>query len=290
MPDVWPTVIFGGKEYWQVESMTLLEKDPQGGVLYLVGVPNGSTGSVGPLVQGENGHPPILADEEIVTEIEWDNPTPVSSSWVMIDPGNETTGPTYQRHTLQRKGKPGDPGDTVLDPGDYGDPLGGQILVVSPDGLSFTAGFQKCGDRYIPATVNQTGGGQATFTLASVSIPPQPSDWRPEAQCAVEVTGTGPDVSVDIIARLGTNGILNPETAGNVVGRAMGSRGQYPPIHTMVPGPPAGSADAYDRVLAGNNAVIYFRAERQSGADSFITTAARTLIWVKVNPIPDLVP
>lgn len=290
MPDVWPTVVFNGKEYWQVESMTLLEKDPAGGVLYLVGVPSGSNGSVGPLVRGENGLPPILHPDEIVTEIEWDDPTPVSSTWQMVDPGNEVNGPIYQRTTLQRKGPPGEPGDTVLDPSDYDNPLGGQILVVSTDGTQFVGGFQKVGDRYIPATLNQTGGGQATFTLGSVVIPPQPSDWRPECHAAAEITGTGPDVSVDLIARLGTNGILNPETAGNVVGRAMGSRGQYPPIHTMVPGPPAGSADGYDRVLAGNNAVIYLRAERQSGADSFITTAARTLFWVKVNPIPDLVP
>lgn len=291
MPDVWPTVVYNGKEYWQVESLTLLEKDPQGGVLYLVGVPNGSTGSVGPLVQGENGLPPILAPNELITEIEWDDPDPVTAVWNIIDPGTPgVTGPTYQRTVVVRKAQPGVPGDTVLDPGDYGSPLGGQILIVSPDGTSFVSGFQAVGDRYIPATLNQTAGGQATFTLGSIVVPPQPRDWRPEVHAACEITGTGPDVSVDLIARLGTTGISNPEQNGNVVGRAMGSRGQYPPMHTMVPGPPAGSADTYDRVIAGNNAIIYLRAERQTGADTFVTTAARTLFWMKVNPIPDLVP
>jgi len=94
------------------------------------------------------------------------------------------------------------------------------------------------------------------------------------------VTGTGTDVQVDLVAR------LDNATSGNIIGRGISRAGQYPPPIILTPGPPAGSVDGYDKVLAGNAATIYLRAERQTGTDTFTTSASTTLFSVEVNPVP----
>ena len=141
----------------------------------------------------------------------------------------------------------------------------------------------KVGDRYIPASINNTPSGNPTYTLCVVSLPAQNFDWRPVVDGWCVVTGTGPNVSVDLVAR------LNSELGGNEVGRGPGIAGVNPPPHIMVTGPPTGSAPDYDKVSAGYPALIYFRAERQSGSDYFTTTEARTRFRVKVDPVPGFI-
>lgn len=41
--ETWTRVTFGGKEYWQVESLALVEVDPQGQTLFFVGTPRAAS-------------------------------------------------------------------------------------------------------------------------------------------------------------------------------------------------------------------------------------------------------
>lgn len=283
--EVWPTTTFNGKECWVVEGFTLIEKDPYGDIYYLVRTPDGGVGAVGPLVKGDPGK-----HTEIDTTVPVDTLAPgesVTAEFVEITPGSDTVSQVVQLQLGIPAGEDGDPGPTIIVPDDYdGTAAVGNMLVVDAAGTGFELKPQGVGGRYFPASLNNTPSGNATYTLGAVSIAAQSRDWRPEVMAACEVTGTGTDVKVDLVARLGIDGDTGAEAGGNEVGRAFGSAGQYPPVHVMIPGPDAGSANDIDLVPAGSTAVVYLRAERQSGADYFTTLATRTRFWVKVNFLP----
>lgn len=284
--EVWPIVTVGGKDYYQVEGLTRIEVDPQGNVYYLIKTPDGGVGAVGPLVKGDPGkHTKFQTGPQDLTVLAYNDPAPASYEVIEVTPGSDTVSQVVKIATALHEGPPGPQGDTVLNPADFTDPLPGKGIVVNPANNGFVLQTPKVGDRHFPATIANIASGNATATLAQVSIPAQGFDWRPQVHASCEITGTGLDVKVDLIARLGTTGISNPETAGNVVGRGLGSAGlNSTPV--MIPGPESGAAADVDKVLASNTAVIYLRAERQTGADYFTTLGSRTRFWVKVDPIP----
>lgn len=285
--EVWPIVTFNGKQCYVVEGFTLIEVDPQGDTYFLVKTPEGGVGAVGPLVKGDPGKHTIIMEEIDYTFLDADDVTPDSAEFVEITPGDDNTSQVVQLKITVHRGPDGAPGDTVLDVNDFEtDPIAGMVITVNSTGDGFDLSSPKIGDRYFPASIANVPSGQSTYTLAQVSIPGQLFDWRPEVHGSCEITGTGPDVKVDLVARLGTTGISNAEIAGNEVGRGFGVAGQYPPTPVFIPGPPTGSSNTFDRVLAGAPAIIYFRTERQTGIDTYTTSASRTRLWVKVNAIP----
>jgi hypothetical protein len=162
-----------------------------------------------------------------------------------------------------------------------GTPAYKKIITVNATTDGFDYSTQRVGDRYFPASISNTPSGNATFTLCSVGIPALDFDWRPNVTGQCVVTGTAADVKVDLLAR------LNNQTSGNIVARSFagGIYGISPPTHVLVPGPPAGSADTYDKITAGNAATIYFTAERQSGTGTFTTSNSTTSFQVRVCPI-----
>lgn len=290
---VWPVVDYNGDDYYEVPGFTLVSIDPTGDIYFLVKTPDGGLGSVGPLVKGDGGKHTEFQETVSLTVLAFDDPAPATADVVEITPGDDDTSQVVQLALALHEGPPGVDGDTVLTVGDFDDVAAGKAIVVNGAEDGFELATQKVGDRYFPATIASTASGNATKTLAQVSIPAQDFDWRPEAHASCEVEGTGPDVKVDLLARLGTTGISSPETAGNIVGRALGRTVGAELVDTpvMIPGPDSGAAADHDKVLAGNAAVVYLRAERQTGADYFTTvggtgTSARTRFWVKVNAIP----
>jgi hypothetical protein len=106
---------------------------------------------------------------------------------------------------------------------------------------------------------------------------PYDFDWRPIVSGYCVVTGTGTNVKTDLIARINSIG-------GNDIGRCPGITSTE--RLTLSSGPPAGSADAWDRILAGTTATIYLRVERQSGSDTFTTSNTTTRFRVKADPVP----
>jgi hypothetical protein len=285
----WNLTTIEGVEYLVIDTAQFripLDFDPGSNMFIAVAAPTGGLGAFPALVQGDVGPAPELADPSTtVTFLEPDDVTPDSAEWVETAPG------VIQFQLVIHKGPQGEPGDTVLDVNDFGVPLAGKILVVNEDldALEYTT--EKVGDRFVPSSMIAVPSGNPLYTMAAVSVPAQDFDWRPQVEGQATLTAAAGDSRYDLIARLdaGTGG--TPETSGPIVARAFGTTfGGWgmPTAQTQVlsASPPAAASATYDKVLQGNAAVIYFRAERQSGTGTISTSSSTSNFCVRVRPIP----
>jgi hypothetical protein len=168
-----------------------------------------------------------------------------------------------------------------------GSPLAGYDIVYSttagpgstPAGVWTPPGI---GGVYWPSSISSTTSSDgAQRTLASVTVPSFPFDARVECFGQSILTGTGPDCTADLIARI-TNA-----TSGDIVARKYGLPLSTPQDLTLIPGPAAGSATSLGKIAANSGTVtVYLRAERQTGADSFSTSSSTTSFYVKVVRLP----
>lgn len=269
----WPTVVVDGKEWWEVDikARILKESDPDSQVLFLVGTPNGGVGNVGPLVKGDPGVHAELLEEINFTALEPDDATPDSASFTIITPPDDDTPGEYQLNLALHKGLKGDDGDTVLDPGDFDGALVGQILVVGDD--EFILQDQKVTTQHRAASLNNVPSGNPSYTLGVITIDAATFDRRLIVAAQAVVVGTGPDVAVDLLAR------LNGETGGNVIAACRGLAGTKDRL-TICPASPAGSDGDFNKINAGDPATVHLRTERQSGSDTY--TAANTSMLFEV--------
>jgi len=278
----WTTTTIDGKEYLVVEVAQFripLDWDPSSNMFFAVAVPDGGLGNFPALVKGDTGDTPSIDSTVVTVPLTYDDVTADAASF------SEISANLFRLTMTNRQGPPGELGPfDLMDADDVsGTAAAGDILVVNAtaDGFDYTT--QPVGDMYWPASISNTPSGNAAYTLCSVSIPAQDFDWRPEVDGWCVVTGTGADVQVDLIAR------LDNATSGNIVGRGRGHVGENTEGFSTVlsSGPPAGSADAYNKIAAGAGpTVVYLRAERQSGANTFTTTSAATAFKVRVAPVP----
>jgi hypothetical protein len=276
----WNTTTINGVNYLVIDVASFripLDWDPSSNMFIAVAAPNGAVGNFPALIQGAPGVTPTIDSVVNFTALDPSDPTPDSASW--ISEGNNL----YQLVLNLHKGATGAAGGTTLHTaGDLGGSLTpGQTIVVNATANGFTITPVKVGDRYIPASILSCPSGNTGYTLCAVTVPVLGFDWRPHVEGYCIVTGTGTDLQVDLVAR------LNNQTTGNDVGRATQPAGQYPAAHTLVAGPPPGSADAFDRITAGAGpTTIYLRVERQSGVSTFTTSAVTTRFSVEVRPVP----
>jgi hypothetical protein len=256
-----------------------LEWDPSSNMFIAVAAPVGGLGAFHALVKGDTGDIPTFSGINF-TALAFNDPTPDSATWTQTSPD------VWQLNLVLHRGPQGIQGDTVLTPSDYGTPVAKQMLIVNPAADGFIFQTQKVGDRYVPAAINSTPTGNATYTLCSVAIPAQDFDWRPSIRGQCVVDGTAFNVRVDLIARLDAGLGGTPELSGNIVGRSFGLPSSTPQLHIMSAGPPANASSTYDKVAAGQAAVVYFRAERIAGTGTFTTSSDTSYFSVKVDPIP----
>jgi hypothetical protein len=277
----WNISTIGGKRYLTVSvaQFRICLDDPDQGLFIAVALPLGGIGSFPALVKGDPGFPPTIMPAVDFTALENGDPTADFAQLNLITPATAIAGPVYQLVLGLHKGPAGEDGTAALDLDSYGTPLPGKILVVNDesDGMIFAS--QKVGDRYIPASLSPAVSNGTAGTLAVVPIPGQDNDWRPTVSGQAVVTPSGSNCRVDLIAR------LDGEADGNDVGRGFGISGATERI-PLSDGPPAGSADSWDRVAAGDDVLVYLRAERQQGSDTFSTNQSNTRFSVKVSPIP----
>ncbi|ORX21597.1 hypothetical protein [Mycobacterium xenopi] len=275
----WPKTADG--QYYQFDGQILIPVDPSTGVSMLILRPQGGIAvGVPPIEKGDPGvHAEI--DEAIdFTALAWDDPTPDSASFTTITPPTDTTPGVYKLKLALHKGEPGQDGTTHIDLDSIGGTkAAGKLIKVNADVDGFEYTFERVAERYFPTTINNVGQGNPTSTLTVVPIPARGWDRRVRVHAQTIVTPTGPNVAVDLVAR------LNGETNGNIVARCFGIGGAKERLQ-LTPGPPAGSADAYDWIPAGTPANIYLRTEQQSGSDSYTASAATTLCSVETQPIP----
>lgn len=277
----WNTTYIDGKPYLVIDVAKFripLDWDPSSNMFMAVAAPEGGLGNFPALVRGDDGFTPDIDTTINFTALAWDNPTPDSASWT------ELSANLYRLNLSLHTGEPGDSGVYELKDADdlTGTLVAGKMIVVNSAADGFEYASTRFGGEYWPAGFANTPSGNPQWTLCAVSVPAQDFDWRPDCSGWCVITGTGSDVRVDLVAR------LNIESAGNIVARGRGRIGQnidgIPTI--LASGPPAGSADDYTLVPAGAPAIIYFRAERTAGANTFTTTTVDTFFNVKVRPVP----
>lgn len=283
MPVVnWNTTTIDGKDYLVIDVAKIrvpLEWDPSSNVFIAVAAPTGGILNYPVLAQGDRGPSPDLTDDIDLTALEWDDPNPDAASFSEVSPG------VYKLALTLHKGPAGNDADTVLDPNDFDNVAPFKVIRVNSGASGFEVATEKVGNSYWPAVINSTPSGNPTYTLASVSVPAQDFDWKPHVEGQVIVDPTNNNVAVDFVARLDLGG-LNAETAGNIMGKGFGIAGASPPPVSICSGPPAGSVATYNRVPAGQSAIIHFRAERRTGTQTFTTSNTTTWCGVEVRPIP----
>jgi hypothetical protein len=254
-----------------------LDWDANSNMFIAVAAPTGGLGSFPALVKGDTGDVPTLRDVNF-TVLEVDDVTPDSADWVLVSPG------LYDLDLALHKGPQGDIGDTVLTPSDFGTPVAGKIPVVNSTLDDFELQSPKVGDRFVAASYTSAPSGQPVYQIASISIPAQNFDWRPEVSGSCVVTVTSANVRADLVAR------LNDPASGNIVGRGFGtvntSHGSLATVVNLASGPPAAASSSYDKVAQGSSAIIYLRVERQAGTGTFTTSDDTTWFCVRVCPIP----
>lgn len=285
VPPPWTEYTWDGTEGYLWDGKIFISKDytPETGVAHAFFAPPGGYAAVPAMVQGDPGLP-ITIRNTTVTELAPDDVTDPSVVFTLITPGDADTQPVYDIAFTLHAGADGIPGAfNFLDAGDLtGTATAGYFPAYTATGPGVVWTPPKVGGVYWPASISSTTSSDgAVRTLAPVSIPAQPFDWRPEAFGQSILTGTGPDCTVDLIAR------VSNATSGDIVARKYGLALTTPQDLTLVPGPVAGASTSLGKISAGDGpTAIYLRAERQSGSDSFSTSSSTTSFYVKVVPLP----
>lgn len=272
MPEeVYPTVTFGGRTYYQIETMTLVDLDPQGRTIFLAGTPQGGSGAFGPLVKGDPGVPTVFQEGGDFTPLAHNDPTPASFSVVEVSPATPTSPQVVKIVAALHEGAPGADGTTAIDLSTITGTKGpGRMLVVNAaqDGIAFA--IPRIGGMHWPASLaDAPAGTTATFQIGAISVAAgtYAFDWRPRINASCLRGGSGPDVRVDLVARLGA-------TNGPVVARAEGLAGSSDRL-IVTSGPDAGAANSVNLIPANQAATVYLMSEKQSGADTYWTSRPR---------------
>ena len=256
--------------------------EPSTGAPILLLRPSGGVGQAIPAVDaGAPGKHAELSTTINFTELAYDDPTPAGASFTTITPPTDSVAGVYRLNLTLHEGAPGASGTTTIVPSTYGTAIARKILIVDPANTAqFILASQRVGGRHYPVSIANAASGDTNKTLATVAIPAgtYDFDYRVEVEAQTIVTGTGANVSVDLVAR------LNDETGGNDIGRGFGIGGTKDRL-IIAGGAAANPADGWDRVTAGSGCTVYVRTEKQSGSDNYTTSSATTRVKVTVLPI-----
>jgi len=276
----WPKDPSG--EWYQFDGEILIPVNPASGSAILYLRPTGGMAQGIPAVEkGDPGLPPTIDTAINYTLLAYNDPTPGAASWTVITPPSENAAGSYKLNLSVHEGPPGADGTTTLTTASVsGTAVYKKIPQINAAGTGFEYTSQKAGGRHYPATIANTAAGNSNSTLAVVSIAAgtYDFDYRVEVEAQTIVTATGPNCSVDLVAR------LNGETGGNDIGRCFGMGGTKERL-TIVGGCEAGVADGWDKVSAGNGCTVHVRTEQQTGSDTYSTSATTTRVVVKVRPV-----
>jgi hypothetical protein len=273
----WNVTTIDGQQFLVIDVAKIrvpLDWDPSSNVFIAIAAPTGGVLNYPVLAQGDPGVTPDIDTAINYTPLAKDDPTPASASWT------ETSPNVYKLNLALHEGADGANGNTVLDPGDFTGAAPGKMIALNSGATAFVLQTPKVGGRHYPASINSTPSGNAAYTLAVVNVGPYDFPVTVEPHGGAIVVGTSSDVRVDLYAR------LDGETAGNIVGRALGQTGINPAPHNLHPRLPAGASNTYDVIAAGATKAVYLRAERVTGTGTFTTSSTDTDFWVKANPVP----
>lgn len=289
MTDPTPEVVtIDDQEFWQWRVVLRIPRNwtPESGVFIAV-APPGGIANFPAAAKGDTGFTPAFRSIA-VTELDHDDPSPMSAEFSVVTPGTATTAPVYDLALTLRRGAPGVSGTMTmlgasdLDSDDAADPTAGYIFAVKSlgggeYGVELVA--QKVGSTYWPTTVTVLSNASGANTVASVTIPSQSGPWRPVCHGQQEIAPDGPDIQVDLTARLNA-------TNGPVVARGLGLAGGARQVLALAAAPPVNSAAGFGEVAAGVSQVVYFRCEQVgSGTDTYDTIDGRAVYAVDVKAL-----
>lgn len=277
----WPTTTYNGKEYYVSDGVTLI--DPTTGAAVVMLKPSGGFAiGLTPIEVGPPGRNSDIDEAINFTPLDPTDPSPGSASWTQLRPSTDTDPALYKLNLALRTGQKGDDGLVIITPSSYSDtPVAKQQLVVGSGGTAFELEYQKFLGRHYPATIANAASGDTNKTLATISVPSGTynRDYRVEVEAQTIVTGTGPNVVVDLVAHLGD------ETSGNDIGRCFGIGGSKDRL-LIAGGAAFGDiTDGWDKIAAGSGFTVSIRTEKQSGSDNYTTSSDTTRIRVKVYAI-----
>lgn len=260
------------------------------GVATLMLTPAGGVGSLPALVAGTPGLPPVFDDVTVSTLTAGSNAT---ASLTLVSAGGAGVASHYTLALGLPAGSDGVSGTfAISDATDLeGGPPSGTtdsyiIKWVNADSSWKIVG-ELCGDNANATVFTSASGNTSPQTLATVTIPAQPFDWRPNVSGFAVPTGTD-NTHVDLVCR------LNNATTGDQVGYGKGITGAGGPAG--VPAIPvtlskafgaAIGSGSYGRVSKGSSATLYFLAiQTAATTDSFSVPNSSCSFTVKVDPIP----
>lgn len=265
------------------------------GVAYIIITPEGGVGAIPFMATGAPGQPtlfPVITMTEIPAAEPLPTPNP---NYVLLDPGGAGVPAQYSMQFFVHKGNTGLTGSPSIS--GASDLATAPVLNVNAEKFFLAFRFsdgkwvptaQKVGDAYVASSIAATTYNVTSpRLLASMSVPPQPFDWRPRVFASTIVTGTGgaEPTRVNLVAR------LNDEASGAQLGFKKGLIGandagistDIQPTYLnnqAVPGP-------YARVAANAAATVHLRAEQVAPSSGSWSTPASpdTTFSVEVQPL-----
>lgn len=274
----WPKTADG--QYFMAEGKVLIPVDGSGSAVIMVRPDTTFVGSGFTAVEtGPPGPPPTFDDTVNLTALAPGDPTVDFASLTTLTPPTATTAGHYRLNLGLHTGADGADGDTVLTPTDYADlPIPGQVLVVDDTGTDFVLASRKIGGLHLPASISNTGPGNARSTIAVASVAPGTYDfpYRLVVSGQTVVTGTGDNVAVNLVAR------LDDENGGNIIGLGFGVGGAVDRL-TLCDGPPRNSPNSWGVIPAGSGCTVYLRCEQVAGSDTYTTSADTT--WFSMRAV-----
>jgi hypothetical protein len=277
-PSPWVNYTWNGVDGWLWQGAFFIPKDvdPTTGTAVIFLAPPGGRGSIPGPAAGAGGAPSPPRNVTVNQVAPGGTiPQPVVT---IIDPGGPGQPCVWDLTFWVYSGAAGPPvtvallaavdltGHTTAQSGDY--------LVYEPGGsgvlpyMTFEPALN--GGKFWPSVINSTTSANGPQrTLAQISIASRRFDTVAKVSGGALVVGTGPNVQVNLVAR------LNSPT-GIDIGLGVGLAGQNPPPISLWDGPPPGSPSNHGLIPAGTAATIFLQAEQQSGTDSFSTSATTT--------------
>jgi hypothetical protein len=250
------------------------------GVATLTLTPDIGVSNLPALVSGDPGLPPTLRNVT-VNQVPYGT-TPSASTWTLVTAGGPGVASEYDLTLYVNSGAQGPSGTVTISTATdlLGTPTDKYTLVYNSATSKWKVSPMLAGDIYEPSTINSFSGNAAQATLATITVPAQPFDWRPEVS-GYAIAGGTIYTRVELAAR------LNNATSGDQIGYAPGTTGTQPPPMTLVRTTGPGGSSTFGKVSAGSAATIYFLA-RQTAAttDAWNVNAGNCRFSVKVNAIP----
>ena len=247
--------------------------------------PPGGIANLPALVQGDPGKTLVLRNINLV-ELEPDDPTDASAEWDLVAEETDTVGPTYDMNLTLHRGAAGDDGVlTILTAGDFDNTgaAAGFVLALKSDGEGGYDGVEavsmKVGNLYWPTSISSISNATGNNGLCAIAIPSQPWGYRLAVEGQQTISPDGPDIQVDVIARLGT-------TSGDIIARGQGLAGGAVQNLILSPVPAINAAPGFGEVSDGAAKTVYIRLEQVgSGTDTFDAVSGRGFFGARVEPL-----